>query len=684
MHENDLDTLCVNTVRTLSMDAVQAADSGHPGTPMAMAPVAYTLWQQFLRFDPADPTWINRDRFVLSAGHASMLLYALLYLADVRAVRDGRAVHDAAAVSLDEIKRFRQLGSVTPGHPEYGLTAGVETTTGPLGQGGAVSVGMAIAGSWLAAHFNRSGHEIFDFNVYALQSDGDHMEGVTSEAASLAGHLRLSNLCWIYDNNHITIDGSTSLAFSDDMATRFTGYGWNVIRVGDANDRAAVARALDGFLATDDRPTLIVVDSHIAWGSPHKQDTSAAHGSPLGDDEVAATKRRYGWPEDARFLVPDGVREHFAAHVGGRGRDAHVAWRERFESWRRSHPDLAIELDAMLAHRLPDGWDADLPAFDADPEGMATRKASGKVINAFAPRVPWFVQGAADLAASTKTTITDGGDYSPSNRSGRNLHFGIREHGMGAICNGLAHCGLRPCGSTFLIFSDYMRPPMRLAALMELPVLYAFTHDSIGLGEDGPTHQAVEQLAGLRAVPGFTVIRPADANEVTEAWRVAMETTDHPVALVLTRQKVPVLDRTRLAAASGLRRGAYVLADPEEGEPEVLLLATGSEVFKCVAAYEKLADAGVRARVVSMPSWEIFDRQGREYRDEVLPPRVTARVAVEQAAPMGWERYAGMAGAVIAMETFGASAPRAEVERSFGFTVERIVAAAREQLGERG
>ncbi len=684
MHENDLDTLCVNTVRTLSMDAVQAANSGHPGTPMAMAPVATTLWQEFLRFDPADPTWINRDRFVLSAGHASMLLYALLHLAGVRAVRDGRPMDHALAVSLDEIERFRQLDSKTPGHPEFGLTAGVETTTGPLGQGGAVGVGMAMAGLWLARHFNRPGHEIFDFNVYALQSDGDHMEGVTSEAASLAGHLKLSNLCWIYDNNRITIDGSTSLAFSDDVAARFAAYGWNVIHVGDANDRAAVAGALDGFLATDDRPTLIIVDSHIAWGAPNKQDTSDAHGSPLGDDEVAATKRRYGWPEKAKFLVPDGVRERFAERIGARGRAAHEAWRERYEGWRRSYPDLAIELDTMLAHRLPDDWDADLPEFGADADGMATRKASGKVINSFASRVPWFVQGAADLAASTKTTITGAADFSASDRSGRNLHFGIREHAMGAVCNGLTHCGLRPCASTFLIFSDYMRPPIRLAALMRLPALYVFTHDSIGLGEDGPTHQSVEQLAGLRAIPGLTVIRPADANEVTEAWRVALEADDHPVALVLTRQAVPVLDRERLAPASGLRRGAYVLADPEDGAPEVLLLATGSEVFKCVAAYEKLTRAGIRVRVVSMPSWEIFDRQGREYRDRVLPPDVTARVAVEQAARMGWERYVGMGGTVIAMETFGASAPRSDVERTFGFTAERIAAAAREQLGERG
>ena len=679
----DLDQLSINTIRTLSMDAVQQAKSGHPGTPMAMAPVVYTLWQHFLRFDPEDPIWPNRDRFVLSIGHASMLLYSTLHLTGVKSVNPKYEVLGTPAVTLDDIKRFRQLDSKCPGHPEYRLTSGVETTTGPLGQGVASSVGMAIASNWMATHFNRPGFEMFNYDVYALCGDGDMMEGVSSEAASLAGHLALSNLCWIYDNNHISIEGHTEMTFSEDVAGRFIAYGWNVTRVGDANDLDRLKRAFTTFKNTTDRPTLIIVDSHIAYGSPNKQDTSAAHGEPLGDEEVLLTKRSYGWPENAKFFVPDGVREHFDEGVGARGRTSRAEWTERFGRYRNTHPDLAQQLSLMQRRELPQGWDEGLPVFPADEKGVASRDSSGKVLNALAQRIPWLMGGAADLAPSTKTRLTfDGtGDLSAENHGGRNLHFGVREHAMGAIVNGLSLSKIRPFGSTFLIFSDYMRPAIRLSALMEVPSIYIFTHDSIGVGEDGPTHQPIEQLASLRAIPGLTTIRPADANEVVEAWRVITQLRHEPVALVLTRQALPTFDRSKVAPAAGVARGAYVLADPPDGAPQVLLLATGSEVSLCVAARDQLARDGIRARVVSMPSWELFEKQPQEYREDVLPPTVTARVSVEQAGTLGWSRYVGPGGICLGMKTFGASAPLQQLQQKFGFTAERVAAAARQVLG---
>jgi transketolase len=679
----EIETKAVNTIRTLAMDAVQAANSGHPGTPMAMAPVAYCLWQRFLRFDPEDPIWPNRDRFVLSMGHASMLLYALLHLTGVKAVNSKYERLGELSVTLDDVKRFRQLDSKCPGHPEYRWTSGVETTTGPLGQGVANSVGMAIAGTWMASYFNRPGFELFDFDVYALAGDGDLMEGVSAEAASLAGHLKLANLCWIYDNNRITIEGNTAWAFSEDVATRFIAYGWNVTRVGDANDLEMLERAFTTFRKEGERPTLIVVDSHIAWGAPTKQDTHAAHGEPLGEEEIRLTKRVYGWPEDAQFLVPDGVREHFAEGIGARGRAAREEWFASVERYRAEHPDLADELERMQKRELPDGWDAGLPSFEADGKGIAGRDASGQALNALAQSVPWLIGGAADLAPSTKTRLTfDGaGDFQADDHSGRNFHFGVREHAMGAVMNGLSLCKVRPYGSGFLIFSDYGRPPFRLAAIMEIPVTYVFTHDSIGVGEDGPTHQPVEQLASLRAIPGLITLRPGDANEIVEAWKAIMELNHEPTVLVLSRQALPTIDRTRYASAEGVRRGGYVLADAEGGSPEVLLLATGSEVSLCVEAYERLKQEGVRARVVSLPSWEIFEHQDREYRESVIPPEVTARVAVEQASSFGWHQYVGPEGRVIAMRTFGASAPLKELQKKFGFTVDAVVEAAREQLG---
>ncbi|MBM4245081.1 MAG: transketolase [Deltaproteobacteria bacterium] len=682
----DLD--CINTIRTLSMDAVQAADSGHPGTPMALAPVAYGLWQRYLRFDPEDPIWPNRDRFVLSNGHASMLLYSMLHLTGVKAVNAQYERVGKPSVTLADLKRFRQLDSKCPGHPEYRWTSGVETTTGPLGQGVATSVGMAMAGKWMAAYFNRPGYTMFDYDVYAVCGDGCLMEGISNEAASLAGHLRLSNLCWIYDNNRITIEGHTALAFSDDVATRFVGLGWNVTRVGDANDLEMLSRAFDVFRATNDRPTLIIVDSHIGWGAPNKQDTSAAHGEPLGEEEIRAAKRNYGWPEDAQFLVPPGVRETFARGVGKRGRALRTEWMASFRRYRKEHPELADQLDRMQHRRLPDGWDADLPVFPADAKGLASRDSSGKVLNALATRLPWLVGGAADLAPSTKTRLTfDGaGDFAAGVYGGRNLHFGIREHAMGAVLNGMSLSKVRPFGSGFLIFSDYGRPAIRLAALMEIPVVYVFTHDSIGLGEDGPTHQPVEQLPSLRAIPGLVTIRPGDANEVTEAWRVVAQLRHEPALLVLSRQALPTLDRTRFAPAKGLARGAYVLADAGGGKraPEVVLIGTGSEVSLCIAAYERLVAKGVAARVVSMPSWELFERQTQRYRDSVLPPEVTARVSVEQASTFGWERWVGATGVAIGMRTFGASAPIKELMRKFGFTVDAVVAAALTQVGRSG
>ena len=671
----DIDTLCINTIRTLSIDAIQKANSGHPGTPMAMAPVAYALWQRFLRFDPSDPIWPNRDRFVLSAGHASMLLYSLLHLAKVEAVDPDYEILGEPSVSLDDIKSFRQLDSHAAGHPEYHLTSGVETTTGPLGQGVATTVGMAIAGKWLQGRY---GSHLYDFDVYAIAGDGDMMEGVSGEAASIAGHQRLDNLCWIYDNNHISIDGHTEITYEDDVAARFMGYRWNVTRVGDANDLELLTRAFEEFREEGDRPTLIIVDSHIGWGSPHKQDTAAAHGEPLGEDEVRETKRAYGWPEDAQFLIPEGVYEHFARGVGERGRRLRTEWEQRVSD---AGPEVATEIDQMQRRTLPDGWDADIPTFDADEKGMATRKAAHQVLNAIAPRVPWLVSGSADLTGSASSGLDFDGatEFQPEDRAGRELHYGIREHESAAISNGLSLSKLRPVWSTYLIFSDYARPAIRLSALMELPVIHWFSHDSIGLGEDGPTHQPVEQLAGLRAMPGLNVIRPCDANEVVEAWRVMMQQRHQPTALVLTRQNVPILDRSEYASAEGLARGGYVLADAD-GEPEVILIATGSEVSLAVSAYEELRSDGVRARVVSLPSWYLFDLQPDDYRESVLPKAVQARVAVEQASTLGWDRYVGPQGQIVGMHTFGASAPLKEVQRKFGFTPERVAQAARELL----
>jgi transketolase len=678
----DLDTLSINTIRTLAMDAVQQANSGHPGTPMAMAPVAYCLWQRYLRFDPEDPIWPNRDRFVLSMGHASTLLYSLLFLARVKAVNPKYENLGTPSVTLDDIKKFRQLDSKCPGHPEYRWTSGVETTTGPLGQGIATSVGMAMSSKWQAQYFNRPGFEMFDFKVYAMCGDGCMMEGVANEAASLAAHLKLSNLCWIYDNNHITIEGNTSLAFSDDIATRFIGLGWNVTRVGDANDLTTLSRAIETFHKTSDRPTLIIVDSHIAYGAPTKQDTSGAHGEPLGEEEIRLTKRAYGWPEDAKFLVPDGVLQNFKNGMGKRGGDLRAAWKAKFQDYAKQFPDLGAQLTQMQQRQLPDGWDKGLTPFPTDAKGVAGRDASAKVLNIIAKNVPWLIGGAADLAPSTKTRLTfDGaGDFEAGSYGGRNLHFGIREHAMSSALNGLSLSKIRPFGAGFLIFSDYARGAMRLSAIMEIPVIYIFTHDSIGVGEDGPTHQPIEQLSNLRSIPGMITLRPGDSNEVVEAWRVIMAIQHEPVALILTRQALPTLDRTKYAAAAGLAKGAYILADAPGGKPEVILLATGSEVSLCVEAYEQLSKEGIKARVVSMPSWEIFEHQDQQYRENVLPPSITARVSVEQASTFGWSRYVGLTGESIGMRTFGASAPLKELQKKFGFTTEKVVAAAKNQL----
>ncbi|GDY32859.1 transketolase [Gandjariella thermophila] len=677
----DADTLAVNTVRGLCMDAVQRAESGHPGTPMGIAPVAYTLWQRFLRFDPANPIWPNRDRFVLSEGHASALLWSLLHLAGVRAVDPDYEVLGRPAVTMDDLRTFRQLDSHCPGHPEYRWTSGVEATTGPLGQGVATSVGMAIAGQWLAARYNREGFPLFDFDVYALAGDGCMMEGISGEAASLAGHLRLANLCWIYDSNRVTIEGHTDLAFTEDVAARFVAYGWNVTTVADANDVDQVARALHTFRAEQQRPTLILVHSHIGYGSP-VEDSPKAHGAPFGPDGVRATKRALGIPEDADFFVPPGVYEHFAAGVGARGGEARQAWEGMFAEYRLAYPELADEVDHMQRRELPEGWQDALPSFPADPAGIATRDSSGRVLNALAQRIPWLLGGSADLAPSTKTTLTSAEDFEADDRIGRNFHLGIREHAAAAVANGLSLTKLRPYWSTFLTFSDYARGAIRLSALMELPVIHIFTHDSIGVGEDGPTHQPVEQLASLRAIPGLLVFRPCDANEVVETWRVVAALRHEPAALVLSRQKLPTLDRAGLGAAEGVARGAYVLADAPTGRPDVLLLATGSEVAIALAAREELNAEGIAARVVSMPCWELFDRQPRAYRDEVLPPEVRARVGVEQAATLGWDRYVGDAGAVVGMHTFGASAPLKQLLSKFGFTPERVAQIASELVAE--
>ena len=682
MTNADMDKLCINTIRTLAMDAVQQADSGHPGTAMALAPVAYTLWQKFLRFDPNDPIWPNRDRFVLSGGHVSTLLYAMLHLTQVKAVNPEYETPGQVSVTLDDIKRFRQLDSKCAGHPEYRWCSGVEATTGPLGHGLAMSVGMAMARWWMASYFNRPNFEMFNYDVYTTCGDGDMMEGVASEAASLAGHLKLSNLCWIYDNNKITIEGNTSWAFTEDVATRFIGYGWNVTRVGDANDTEMLERALNVFKKTQDRPTLIIVDSHIAYGAPNKQDTSAAHGEPLGEEEIKLTKRAYGWPEDKKFYVPDGVYDHFSAGMGKRGHEAREKWIALFNSYKTQFPTFAEDLYRMQHRQLPARWDSKMTPFPADPKGMASRESSGKVLNQIAQGAPWLIGGAADLFPSTKTRMTfDGaGDFLAENYGGRNLHFGIREHAMGAIANGLALSKIRAYCSTFLIFSDFVKPAIRLSAIMELPVIYIFTHDSIGVGEDGPTHQPVEQLISLRAIPGVTVWRPGDANEVAEAWKYVMKQRHTPAVMVMSRQALPTLDRTKYGPAAGAQKGAYVLSDAQGGKPDALLFATGSEISLALAAQDQLAKEGIKTRVVSMPCWEVFDDQDEAYRDSVIPPGVTARVAVEQAATTGWHRWVGSAGVVVGMKTFGASAPLKELQKKFGFTPDNVVAAVKKAL----
>jgi transketolase len=677
-----LDTLSINTIRTLSIDAVQKANSGHPGAPMALAPVTYVLWQQFLRFDPANPVWPNRDRFILSNGHASMLLYSMLYLSGVKSVDSEYKVLERPTVTLDDIKQFRQLDSRTPGHPEYRVTTGIETTTGPLGQGVGTSVGMAMASNWLRARYNRPGFEVFNYNIYTLCSDGDLMEGLGSEAASLAGHLKLPNLCWIYDANSITLDGPADWSFNEDVAMRFRAYGWHVTHVGDANDLDALSSAFNEFLATKDRPTLVVVNSHIGYGSPHKQDTNAAHGEPLGEDEVRLAKKFYGWPEDAHFLVPDEVVQNFKDGIGARGREFTSQWNDLFGKYGKQFPELADHINRMQKRELPVGWEKNLPSFPADAKGVATRESSGKVLNAVAQNVPWLIGGAADLATSNKTDLKfeGAGVFEAGNYGGRNIHFGVREHAMAAALNGMAMIKLRPFGGTFFNFTDYMRPAMRIAAITEVPVIYILTHDSIGLGEDGPTHQPIEQLASLRAMPHMIVMRPGDANEVVEAWKTIMPMKHSPVCMVLSRQALPTLDRSKFGPASGVAKGGYVLADPQNGKPELILIGTGSELSLCVAAYEKLTAEGVRVRVVSMPSTDIFDAQDEAYKKSVLPPDVRARVSVEAASVFGWERYVGDSGAIVGMTTFGGSAPAKDLFKKFGFTVDHVIEVAKKVL----
>jgi transketolase len=677
-----IDQLSINTIRTLAIDGVQKANSGHPGAPMALAPVAYSLFQNILRFDPQDPLWPNRDRFVLSAGHASMLLYAMLFLSEVRAVNSKGERLEEPAVSLDDLKKFRQLDSKTPGHPEYRITSAVETTTGPLGQGCGNSVGMAMAAKWLGARYNQPGYELFNYNVYVICSDGDMMEGVASEAASLAGHLKLSNLCWIYDNNSVTLDGPSDWSFNEDVNKRFEAYGWNTITVSDANDLDQLSKAYQASLQTNDRPTLINVHSHIGYGSPNKHDSNAAHGEPLGEEEVKLSKKSYGWPEDAHFLVPDGVLENFREGIGKRGRSERQKWNKLFEEYSRNFPDLAKHIDLMQRHELPEGWDKDLPVFPTDAKGMATRESGGKVLTALAKNIPWLIGGSADLATSNKTAMKfDGaGDYQAKNYAGRNMHFGVREHAMGSAVNGMAVSNVRPFGATFFNFSDYQRPTIRLAAIMEVPSMFIYTHDSIGLGEDGPTHQPIEQLASLRAVPGLVVFRPGDANEVTEAYKVIMKLTKEPSAIVLSRQAMPTLDRTKYASAAGVAKGAYILADATDGKPEVILMGTGSELYMCVDAYEELTKQGIKARVVSMPSWDLFERQDDAYRKQVFPPEVKARVSIEQASTFGWSQYVGPTGIAIGMHTFGASAPIKDLQKKFGFSSGKVVEAARESI----
>jgi transketolase len=678
----EVDQLCINTIRTLSIDAVQQAKSGHPGTPMALAPLVHTIWNRVMRFDPQDPIWPNRDRFVLSNGHASMLLWSVLHLSQTRAVNAEYERLGQPAVTLEDIRRFRQVDSKAPGHPEYHWVSGVETTTGPLGQGVATSVGMAIAEKWLANRYNRPGFDVFNYDIYAICGDGCMMEGIASEAASLAAHLGLDNLCWVYDNNQITIEGNTRIAFTEDVATRFLGYGWNVLRVADANDTGRIEHALECFRKTAGRPTFLILDSHIGYGAPHKQDTPEAHGEPLGEDEVRLAKRSYGWPEDAKFIVPNGVYEHFSAGIGQRGARAHQEWTTLFERYRSAYPELAVQIDQMQERRLPDDWDRNLPVYPADTKGIAGREASGKVLNVLAQNIPWLIGGSADLGPSNKTLLTfaGAGDFQAATPGGKNLHYGIREHAMGAVLNGLSLSKIRAFGATFFIFSDYVRPAIRLSALMELPTLFVFTHDAMGDGEDGPTHQPVEHLASLRAIPGLVTLRPADANEVVEAYRYIVQLRHKPAVLVLSRQPLPTLDRDKYAPASGVAHGAYILADDPEQKPEVILIASGSEVALALSAHEVLIAEGIRSRVVSMPSWDIFEDQTAEYRDSVLPPAVKARVAIEQASAFGWERYVGTSGHIIGMRTFGASAPLKELQRKFGFEPDRVVAAAKDLI----
>jgi len=679
----DVTQLAVNTIRTLSMDGVEAAGCGHPGTPMALAPVTYQLWTDVLRYDPGAPHWPNRDRYVLSCGHASMLIYSMLHLAGVRKTESDGTVTNELSVSLDDLRNFRQWGSATPGHPEHGHTTGVETTTGPLGQGCGNSVGMAISSKWLGARYNKPGYELFDFNVYAQCSDGDLMEGLAGEAASMAGHLKLSNLCWIYDDNDITIEGSTELAFSEDVGKRFEGLGWNVVKVADANDLKALGAAYSNFQNCNDAPTLIVVKSVIGFGSPNKAGTAAAHGAAIGADEVRLTKAAYGWPEDESFVVPAEVPEHFQNTMGERGREARQAWEASFEKYQVEHPELAKELRQMQNEELPAGWEAGLVEFSADEKGMATRSSAGKALNGFAKHIPWLLGGSADLAPSTNTLLTfeDVGHFGPGEYGGRNMHFGIREHAMAAALNGMALCGLRPYGATFFVFSDYLRPSMRLSSIMGLPSIFVFTHDSIGVGEDGPTHQPVEQLAAARSIPGLVVIRPGDANEAAYAWRTALAETNRPTALVLTRQNLPTLDRSKYASAEGLSRGGYVLSEAKGGDPQVLLLASGSEVSLALAAQQQLADEGIRARVVSMPSFELFEDQTEAYRSEVLPTAVGPRVAIEAGVRQGWDRYLGDRGEFVGMDGFGLSAPFQKIYAEFGFTADNVVATAKQVIG---
>jgi transketolase len=685
MTPEQLDLLSINTIRTLSMDAVQEAKSGHPGTPMALAPVAFTLWNRVLNFDPQDPIWPNRDRFILSNGHASMLLWSMLHLTGTKSVNAQYEQLGTPSVTLDDIKRFRQIDSKAPGHPEYRMVSGVETTTGPLGQGIATSVGMAMGQKWLAHRYNKPGFEMFNYNIYAICGDGCLMEGVASEAASLAGHLGLDNLCWIFDNNRITIEGRTDITFTEDVAARFMAYGWNVLRVGDANDIPRIEHALNVFKKTKGRPTFIVLDSHIGYGSPNKQDTPEAHGEPLGEEEIKLTKRGYGWPEDAKFLVPPEVPAHFNAGIGARGAKGRAAWMELFKQYKAKYPELATETEQIQKRVLPNGWDKNLPIFPADAKGIAGREASGKVLNVLAQNIPWLLGGSADLGPSNKTTLKfeGAGDLQAATPGGRNIHFGVREHAMGAVLNGLALTKLRAFGATFFIFSDYARPAMRLSALMELPTIYVFTHDAMSDGEDGPTHQPVEHLLSLRAMPGVIVMRPGDANEVTEAYRYVMQLRREPAVFALSRQPLPTLDRTKYAPAAGVARGAYVLGDAPDGKPDVILIGTGSELCLVVEAHEKLLKEGIKSRVVSMPSWEVFEHQSQAYRDSVLPPAVSARLAVEQASTLGWERYVGGKGAVIGMKTFGASAPLKELQQRYGFHPERVVTVAKELLGRK-